>query len=96
VAMKACCNPKGRMALAGVMAIDTRVAGVTVRGTPGAVTPKKLAPIEVVPTASAVTKPLEPVVLSAEATVGSDDVQVTAVVRLYVELSENTTVAVNC
>jgi hypothetical protein len=78
VAVKVCCNPTGRLVLAGVMAIDIKVAGVTVSVTLGAVTFVRLALIVVVPTVSAVARPL--VVVLKPATAGTDDAQITAVV----------------
>jgi hypothetical protein len=52
--------------------------------------------IVVVPAAIAVARPFEPVALLMAATAVLDELQVTAVVRFCVELSEYVPVAVNC
>jgi hypothetical protein len=65
----------------GVTAIETRVAGVTVRMTGDEVTPPNAAFIDEVPATSVAAKP---VALTA-ATVGPPDVQATWEVRSWVE-----------
>lgn len=59
-------------------------------------TAPKAAPIEVVPTPTAVASPLEPAALLIEAIVVSVDAHVTDAVRFCVELSVYVPVAVNC
>jgi len=66
---------------AGVTAMDTSVAGVTVRVTPADVIVPKLAVMDVIPAAKAVATPFVPVELLIVAVAGTEDVQFTAVVR---------------
>jgi len=77
---------------AGVNAIDTNVAAVTVSVFAGLVTPFSDAVICDVPTPMPVAKPAELIV----ATPGVPDTQVACVVRFCVLLSEYVPVAVNC
>ena len=74
-------RPTATLGLVGVTAIETRVAGVTVRMTGDEVTPPNAAFIDEVPVTSAAAKPAA---LTA-ATVGPPDVQVTWEVRSWVD-----------
>jgi hypothetical protein len=84
------------LGLAGVTAIETRVAGVTLKVTAGELIPLNIAVIEVVPAMSVVASPAEPAVLLIEATAVFEETQVTELVRSCVEESVNTPMAVNC
>ena len=79
-------KPFATLGLAGVTAIDTSVAGVTVK-----VVEPKAAPLaaEIVadPVPTATVSPLEPAALLTDATVVSDELQATTVVKFCVELS---------
>jgi hypothetical protein len=75
------------LGLVGVIAIDTSVAGVTVRVVDPDMLPD-FAVIVVDPVATGVADPLEPAALLIVATAISDELQVTAVVRFCVVLSE--------
>ena len=80
-------SPLAMLALAGVAAIDTNVAEVTVR----AVLPERLplvAVIVVLPAVTELARPCVPAALLIVATPVLLDVQVTSVVRFCVELSE--------
>ena len=80
--------------MTGVIVIDESVAGVTVR----VVEPEMLpdaALMVAVPTARAVADPLEPAALLIVATAVLDELQVTAAVRSWVELSVYVPIAVN-
>ncbi len=75
------------LGLVGVIAIDTSVAGVTVR----VVDPDMLPDVAVIvvdPVATEEANPLEPAALLIVATARADELQVTAVVRSCVVLSE--------
>jgi hypothetical protein len=76
---------------AGVTAIDTNVADVTVRIVEPLM-PADVASILLVPAATAVAKPPAAIV----ATVVVTELQVAVLVKFCVELSENVPVAVNC
>ena len=79
------------LAVAGVTAMEDRVAAVTVRvAVPDF--PLKVAVMVAVPAALAVAKPL----LATVAVVVLDEVQVTCVVIVWVDPSEYVPVAVNC
>ena len=79
------------VAVAGVTAMEDRVAAVTVRvAVPDF--PLKVAVMVAVPAALAVAKPL----LATVAVVVLDEVQVTCVVIVWVDPSEYVPVAVNC
>jgi hypothetical protein len=83
------------LGLVGVIAKDTSVAGFTVR----VVDPDMLPDVAVmvlVPAATEVARPFEPVVLLIDATLVLEEFQATVSVRSCVELSENVPVAVNC
>ena len=87
--------PRAMLGFVGVTAMDTRVAGVTVR----IVDPETLPNVAVivdVPAATEVAFPLEPEALLMVATDVTDELQVTNVVRSCVVLSEKVPVAVNC
>ncbi len=73
--------------LTGVTAIDVSVAAVTVRVVDRDMLPD-VALIVVEPVATAVANPLEPAALLIVATSVLDELQVTAVVRFCVVLSE--------
>ena len=75
------------LGLAGVIDIDTSVAEVTVSVADPDILPD-VALIVVEPAATDVANPLEPAALLMAATVVNDELQVTAVVRFCVELSE--------
>jgi hypothetical protein len=75
------------LGLVGVIAMDTSVAGVTVRVVDPDMLPD-FAVIVVDPVATGVADPLEPAALLIVATSGLDELQVTAVVRSCVVLSE--------
>ena len=77
--------------LGAVTAIDTNVAGVTIRFVDPLIAPET-ALILLVPVPAAVTKP--PAVIVATEVVC--EAHVTELVRFCVELSENVPVAVNC
>jgi hypothetical protein len=87
--------PLTMLEVAGVTAMDTRVAEVTV----SAVVPTTLPDVAVIvdePAATDVANPLEPAALLMAAIDVADDFQVTDVVRFCVVLSEYVPVAVNC
>ena len=79
--------PLAMLGLAGRIAMDNRFAEVTVRVVEPEMLPD-VAAIAVVPTAAAVAFPLEPAALLMVATDVADELQVTAVVRSCVLLSE--------
>jgi hypothetical protein len=72
--------PCAILGLVGVIAMDTSVAGVTVRVVDPETSPD-VAVIDVEPAATEVASPLEPAVLLTVATPVEDELQVTAVVR---------------
>ncbi len=80
--------PRAMLGVAGVMAIDSSIAGVTVRVMGGEVTLPTTAVRRVVPVVSDVATPGEPAALLMVATAGVAEFQVTWVVRFCVELSE--------
>ena len=87
--------PLVMLGLVGVIATDMSVAGVTVR----LVDPDMLTDVAVIvvePAATEVADPVEPAALLMVATPVLDELQVTAVVRFCVVLSEKVPVAVNC
>jgi hypothetical protein len=81
--------------VAGVTAIDTRVADVTVIVVDPEILPD-VAVMIVEPAATELASPLEPAALLTVATPAADEPQVTTVVRFCVVLSEYVPVAVNC
>ena len=83
--------PVARLVFAGVTAIDTSVADVTVSPV-DPVIPSNAADIVTGPGLTAVASPL----LLMVAHVVSEDAQVTCDVRFSVELSDKVPVAVNC
>ncbi len=84
-----CSDPAtGMLGPVGVIAIDTRVAGVTVRVTLPEVMLPSAALICVVPAATGCATPAVPEALLMVATPVVAEVQVTWVVRFWVELSE--------
>ena len=80
---------------AGITAIDTRVAGVTVKLAEPVALPRAAA-IVTDPWLSAVARPLEFDALLIEATLVSEELQVTKLVKICVELSVYVPVALNC
>ncbi len=79
--------PRAMLGLAGVTAMDTSVAGVTVMVVEPVV-PPEVAVIVVEPAATEVASPFEPAALLIVATAVADELQVTAVVRFCVVPSE--------
>lgn len=83
-----------RLGFTGVTPIDTRVAALTV----SVVEPDTLASAAVIvvePGLTALPSPLEPALLLTDATPVAEELQVTEVVRSWVELSVYTPVALN-
>ena len=91
VAVNCSVLPVARLVFAGVTAIDTSVAAVTVSPV-DPVIPSNAAEIVTGPGLTAVASPL----LLIVAHVVSDDFQVTPEVKISVDLSDNVPVAVNC
>lgn len=85
----------GSVELVGVIAIDTRVAGVTLSGAEPETLPR-VALTVVEPCDAEVARPLEPETLLMLATAVEDDVQVTCELRFWVDPSVYVPVAVNC
>ena len=81
--------------MAGVTAIDTSVAEVTVKPAVPETLPL-VAVTVVVPAASALARPCEPAALLMVAAAVLDEPHVKVVVMFWVELSENVPMAVNC
>ncbi len=79
--------PFAMLGLAGVIARETSVAAVTVRVVDPDMLPD-VAVIDVEPAATGVATPLEPAELLIVATPVLEELQVTEVVRFWVELSE--------
>jgi hypothetical protein len=91
MAVKASVSPFGRLGLAGVTAIDSRVTLLPV-STVDPLTPSSVAEIVVVPGPTPVARPVAVIVATAVV----PDVQVAALVRFSVEPSEKAPIAVNC
>ena len=87
VAVNCSVVPRAILGLAGVTAMDTSVAELTVRAVEPAILPE-VAVIVAVPAATAVANPKEPVVLPIVATDVFDELQVTDEVISFVLLSE--------
>ena len=85
--MNCCVRPSAMLGAGGVIAIDTSVADVTVKGTDGEVIPPTAAVMLLLPALAEVASPLDPVALLIVATEVVADVQVTEVVTFWVELS---------
>ena len=83
------------LGFSGVIATETSVATVTVKSVVPETLPS-VAVIVVVPTATELASPSLPAALLIVAVPGLLELQVTAVVRSCVVLSENVPVAVNC
>lgn len=81
--------------LAGVTAIERRLAGLTVRVVVAEMLPE-VAVIVVDPAATDVARPLDPAALLIVAAPVLEEDQVTDAVRFWVVLSEYVPVAVNC
>jgi len=91
-----CCEPPNPIAaLAGVTAIDARVALVTL-SVAVPICPAKAAEIVVAPGAVAVASPKLPLVLLIVPTEEADDVQVTTEVKSWVSPLANVPRALNC
>ena len=86
VALNCSVRPLAMLGLAGVTAIDTNVAEVTVRELLPETAPL-VAEIVVLPTAAVLASPCEPLALLIVATLVLEDAQVTCVERFCVELS---------
>ncbi len=80
--------PSAILGADGVIAIDTSVAGVTVRVTTGDVMLPRTAVTRVVPAVTPLAAPGEPAALLIVATAGVAEFHVTSAVRVCVELSE--------
>ena len=91
VAVNCCIRPSVIEGLVGVTAIDTRVAGLTVRTVEPAIDPE-VAEIVVLPVATEVASPVPLIVAAPEA----DEAHVTVLVRFCMVPSLNVPVAVNC
>ena len=87
MAVNCCVVPSAMLGIGGVIAIDTNVAGVTVKVTGAEVMPPMAAVMRLVPAATDVARPLKPATLLIIATEVVDDAQVTEVVIFWVELS---------
>ena len=88
-------DPAVPPALTGVTAMDTRVAEVTDKlALPE--TPLLAAVTVAVPAARALARPWLPALLLMVAVAVFDELQVTLVVRSWVEVSENVPMALNC
>jgi len=79
--------PRAILGLAGVIAIETSVAAVTVNVVDPEIAPD-VAEMVVEPVATEVANPFEPAALLMVATDDADELHVTVVVRLCVEPSE--------
>jgi len=77
VAVNCCAKPSAMLGVGGVIAIDTNVAGVTVRVTDADVMVPTAAVMRLVPIATEVARPLEPTALLIVATEVLADAQVT-------------------
>jgi hypothetical protein len=89
-------TPSATLGLAGVTAIETSVAAVTVSVSAGDTMAPRVAVMLVVPTVSVVAKPLLGDVLLMVATAGVPEAHVTADVISAVLLSWKVPVALNC
>src|SRR5205809_431405 len=96
VAVNCRVSPSGRLGLAGVTAIEVRVAAVTVSVVFPETPPKAAVIVMGPPAATDVANPCEPPALLIVATAVLDELQVTWVVRSCVVLSLKVPVAVNC
>ena len=81
---------------AGVTAIATKTAGVTISITGVDVTPENIAVMVVEPMATDVASPFEPDVLLMVAISGFDEVQVALVVKSFLVPSSRVASAANC
>ena len=84
--MNCCVRPRAMLGAGGVIAIDTNVAAVTVKGTDWEVIPTTAAVMLLVPAVAEVASPLDPVALLIVATAGVADTQVAEVVKSWVVL----------
>jgi hypothetical protein len=87
VAVNCCVVPSAMLGIGGVIAIDTNVAGVTVKVTGAEVMAPIAAVMLLVPAATELARPSEPAALLIVATEVVADAQVTEVVKFWVELS---------
>lgn len=92
VAMNCCFVPRAMDEFAGAISIDSNVAAVMVSTVLEEIRPD-VAVIVVVPTATEVTNPFDPLPLPMVAMLVSDELHVMAVVKSCVELSEKVPVA---
>ena len=95
VAVNCCVVPFAMLGSAGVTAIDTSAAALTVNVVVPEIKPD-VAVIVVEPSALALARPSEPRAFEIVATTSSDEDHVTAEVRSWVEASVYVPVAVNC
>jgi hypothetical protein len=95
VAINFCVVPRAILGLTGVTAMENSVAAVTVSVVLPEISPDA-AVIVVTPANNEVASPLEPAALLMAATVGTEDVQVTDVVKIAVVAFEYRPVAINC
>jgi hypothetical protein len=77
VAVNCCAVPSAMLGIGGVIAIDTNVAGVTVKVTGAEVMAPLAAVMRLVPAATEVARPLEPAALLIIATDAVAEAQVT-------------------
>jgi hypothetical protein len=88
VAVNCCVVPKAIRCTDGSMAMETRVALVTVNVVVPEMLPVVVAVMAILPGAAEVANPWEPGALLTFATAGSEELQITSVVRSCVVLSE--------
>jgi hypothetical protein len=84
--MNCCIRPRAMLGVGGVIAIDTNVAAVTVKGTDEEVIPPTAAVMLLLPALAEVARPLVPAALLIVATAGVADIQVAEVVKSWVVL----------
>ena len=85
--MNCCVSPSGMLGLCGLIATETRAAGLTVKVKSGAIIPPEVKPTVVVPTPLEVASPSVPGEMLMVATAASLDVQGPDLVRSWVVLS---------
>lgn len=87
MAVNCLAKPKVIVGLAGLTAIEDKVGFVTVKVV-DALLPSRLAVMRLLPTATGVAMPLEPLAVLMVATEGAAELQLTADVKFCVVLSE--------
>jgi hypothetical protein len=92
IALSCSLRPSARDGTADVMAIETRVAALTLSAAAGDLTPLSAAVIDAVPAPVAFANPLGPIVAMA----GAEELQMAELLRSCVERSLYVPVAVNC